>query len=74
MFVLDDIILLPRFFNPRKPRNENLNPRKKPKMRKLLPPRRNKMGPVDTVIQEITDEDCMIEDITIKLSSTVESA
>ena len=32
-----------------------------------------KTGPVDTVIQEITDEDDMLEDITIEPDSTVES-
>ena len=54
MFVSDDIISCPRFFNPRKPRNKNLNPRKKSKRRKILLPRIKNMGPVDTAIQEIT--------------------
>ena len=31
------------------------------------------MVPVDTVIQEITDEDGMLEDITIESASIVES-
>ena len=42
-------------------------------MRKLLPTRRKKTGPVDTVIQEITDEDGMLEDITIESDRTMES-
>ena len=35
----------------------NLTSSKKSKRSKLLLPRKKKMGPVDTVIQEITDED-----------------
>ena len=66
MFVLDDIISRPRFFNPRKPRNKKSTSRKKSKRREIILPRRKKTGPVDTVIQEITDEDGMLEDITIE--------
>ena len=73
MFVSDYIIYRPRFFNPRQPSNKNLTSKKKSKMRKLLPTRRNKTGPVDTVIQEITDENGMLEDITIESARTVES-
>ena len=54
MFVSDDIISCPRFFNPRKPRNKNFTSIKKSKRRKILLPRIKKMGPVDTAIQEIT--------------------
>ena len=57
MFVSDDIISSPIFLNPRKP--------KKSRRRKLLLPRRKNTGPVDTVIQQITDEDGMLEDITV---------
>ena len=67
-----DIISRPRFFDPRKPSNKNLNPRNNSKSRNLLLPRRNDTGPVDTVIQEITDEDGMLADITIESASTVE--
>ena len=65
MFVSDDIISCPRFFNPRKPRNKNFTSIKKSKRRKILLPRIKKMGPVDTAIQEITYEDGFLEDITI---------
>ena len=51
----------------------NLNSRKKSKMRKLLPTRRNKTGPVDTMVQEITDENGMLEDITIESARNGES-
>ena len=71
MFVSDYIIYQPSFFNPRKPRNKNLNSRKKSKRSKDLLPRRNNMGKVDSVIQEITDEDGMLKDITIESSSTL---
>ena len=63
MFVSDDIISHPKFFNTRKPRNKDLTSRKKSKRRKLLLTMRNNTGPVDTGIQEITDEYGMIEDI-----------
>ena len=56
-----------------KPRNKNFTSRKNSKKRKLLLPRINNTGPVDTVIQEITDEDGMLEDIKIEAVSTVES-
>ena len=59
MFVSDYIISHPRFFNPRKPRNKKLTSRNKSTRRKILLPRRNKMVPVDNVIQEITGEDGM---------------
>ena len=71
MVVSYDIISCPRFFNTRKPRNKNLNSRKKSKRSKDLLPRRNNMGKVDSVIQEITDEDGMLKDITIESSSTL---
>ena len=73
MFVSDDIIYRPRFFNPRKPSNNILTSRKNSKRRKLLIPRIKKKVPVDTVIQGITDVYCMLEDITIESDSTVES-
>ena len=41
-------------------------------MSNLLPPRIKNTVPVDTVIQEIADEDGMLEYITIKSASTVE--
>ena len=63
----------PRVFNPRKPRNKNLTSRKKSKRRNIILPSRKNMGSVDTVIQEITYEDGMLEDITIESASTVES-
>ena len=71
MFVSDYIIYRPRFFNPIKPRNNKWTSRDKSKRRKLLLPRRNNTGPVDTAIQEITDEDGMLEDITIEPASAV---
>ena len=73
MFVSDDIIYCPRLFNPRKPRNKKSTSRNKSKRCKLILPRRNKTFPFDTVIQEITDEDGMLEDITIESASTVGS-
>ena len=48
------------FFNTRKPRNKNLNSRNKSNMRKIILPRGKDMGPNDTVIQEITDEDGLL--------------
>ena len=45
--------------------------RKKSKRRKVLLPRINNKGPVDTVIQEIIGEDGIVEDITIESASTV---
>ena len=73
MFVSGDIIYCPIFFNPRKLSNKNLTLRKNSKRSKILLPRRNKMGLVDTVIQEITDKDGMLEDIIIESSSTLKS-
>ena len=55
MFVSDDIIYCPRFFNPRKPRNKNLSSRNKSNRRNILVPSKKKAGPIDTVIQVITD-------------------
>ena len=66
MFVSDDIISCPMFFNPRKPTNKNLTSINKSKRRKLILPRRKKMVPFDTTIQYITDEYGMIEDTTIE--------
>ena len=60
-------------FNIRKPRNKNLTSRNNSNRRKLLFPRRNNKAPVDTLIQEITDEYGMLEDFTIESASTVES-
>ena len=60
MFVSDDIIYRPIFFNPRKPSNKNLNSINNSKSKNILLPRRNDTGTVDTVIQEITDEDGML--------------
>ena len=73
MFVSDDIISCPRFFNPRKPRNKNLTSRNKSMRRKIIIPRIKNMGPVDTAIQEITYEDGFLENITIESANTVES-
>ena len=73
MFVSDDVISRPGFFNPRKISNNNLTSRNKSNRRKLLLPRRRNTGPVDTVIHEITDEYGMLEDITIESASTLES-
>ena len=71
MFVSDDIIYCPRFFNPSKPRNNKWTSIDKSNRRKLLLPSRKNTGPVDTAIQEITDEDGMLEYITIESASTV---
>ena len=71
MFVSDDIISRPRFFNPRKTRNKNLTSRNKSKRRKLILTSINKTGPVDTVIQEITNKYGMLEDTTIESANTV---
>ena len=73
MFFSYYIISYTRFFHPGKPRNKKLASRNKSKRRNILPLRRKKMVPVDTVIQEITDEDGMLEDITIESASIVES-
>ena len=73
MFVSDDIISHSRFFNPKKPRNKKYTSRNKSNRRKLLLPKRKNMGPVDTLIQEITDEYGILEDITIESASTMES-
>ena len=62
-----------RFFNPSKPSNKNLTSINKSKRRNIILPRRKKTVAVDTVIQEITDEDGIIEDIAIESASTVES-
>ena len=48
-----------------KPRNKNFNSINKSMRRNIIPPRIKKTGKVDTVTQEITDEDGMLEDITI---------
>ena len=63
----------PRVFNPRKPRNKNLTSRKKSKRRNIILPSRKNMGSVDTVIQEITYEYGMLQDIAIESASIVES-
>ena len=74
MLVSDDIIYRPRYLNSRKPSNKNLTSRNKSERRKLLLPSRKKTVPVDTLIQEITDEYGMLADITIESASTVENA
>ena len=66
MFVSYDIVYPLRFLYPRKPRNKDSNSINKSKGKKLLLPRINKTVPVDTVIQEMPDEDGMLEDFTIK--------
>ena len=71
MFVSDDIISCPRFFNTKKQRNSNLNSINNSKRRKIILSSRNKTGTVDTVIQKITDEYGMLEDITIESAITV---
>ena len=73
MFVSDDIISCPSFFNPRNPRNKTLTSRNKSMRRKIIIPRIKNMGPFDTAIQEITYEYGFLEDITIESASTVES-
>ena len=71
LFVSDDIIYRSSFLNPMKLRNKKLTSRDNLIRGKLLLPRRKNTGSIDTVIQEITDEDGILEDITIESSSTV---
>ena len=73
MFFSDDIIACPRLFNPSEPSNKDFTSINKSNRGEILLTRRNIMGQVDTVIQYITDEDGIIEDITIESSITVES-
>ena len=60
------------FLNPRTARNKSLTSINNSNIREILVHRRNMTVPVDTVIQKITDEYGMLEDITIEISSTVE--
>ena len=60
------------FLNPRTARNKSLTSINNSNIREILVHRRNMTVPVDTVIQKITDEYGMLEDITIEISSTVQ--
>ena len=73
MLVPDDIIYRPRFFNPRKPKIKKLISRNKSNRMNLVLPRRKKTGSFNTAIQEKTNEDSVLKDITIESDSNVVS-
>ena len=73
MFVSNNNIYCSRCPIRGKQQIKRLTSKNKSKRSKYILTIRNNMGLVDTVIQETTDADRMLEDITIESSSTVES-